>query len=183
MPTVVCAALLAAMLLIAGTAGAQETKPESETEPVPAPAAMDNARLGALIERLDPEAGGRPGYWQLNIRDRAVVVITDERANRMRILAGVARSEGVPPELLYRLMQANFDTALDARYAIAQEVIWTAFIHPLGSLDEALFVSGLAQVVTLAETFGTTFSSGGMTFGGGDSGELLKELQDRLDSI
>ena len=89
----------------------------------------------------------------------------------------------MPPELLYRLMQANFDTALDARYAIAQKVIWTAYLHPLGSLGEAQFVSGLAQVVTLAENFGTTFSSGAMTFGGGDSGALLKELQDRLDSI
>lgn len=181
MRRVIHAVCFVAALLVTGAAGTQE--PESAPGAGSEAAVMDNARLGALIERLDPEAQGRPGYWQLNIRDRAVVVITDERADRMRILSGVARAEGIPPELLYRLMQANFDTALDARYAIAQEVVWTAFIHPLGSLDDALFVSGLAQVVTLAETFGTTFSSGGMTFGGGDSGALLEELQDRLNAI
>ncbi len=31
-------------------------------------------------------------------------------------------------------MQANFDTALDARYAIAKGALWSTFIHPLSDL-------------------------------------------------
>ena len=172
------ALLLTATLALSssGDVHAQEHSPAS-------PPPMDNARLGALLQKLDPATQGRPGYWKLTVRDRAVVVITDENANRMRILTGVSRAEDVPPDLLYRLMQANFDTALDARYAIAQDVLWSAFLHPLSSLTDELFVSGLAQVVTLVETFGTTFTSGGVTFGGGDSNGLAEELQDRLNAI
>lgn len=145
--------------------------------------AMTNARLDELIKRLDDKSRGRPGYWTLTIDEREVLVITDERADRMRIISGVAKADQLPPELLYRLMQANFDTALDARYAIAKDILWSAFIHPLSPLADAQFVSGVAQVVNLTLTFGSTFSSGALTFGGGDSGELLKELLERLEAI
>ena len=170
-------------LLIAGVFATLAPAQESE-DPGGAPAApMDNARLGALIQRIDPEARGQPGFWRLTLREREVLVITDERADRMRIITGVASAEGMEPELLYRILQANFDTALDARYAIARDVIWSAYIHPLGPLDEDQFLSGLAQVVNLALTYGSTFSSGALSFGGGDSGELLEELRERLESI
>jgi len=39
-------------------------------------------------------------------------------------------------------MQANFDSALDARYAIAKGKLWSAFIHPLSELNEEQFFSG-----------------------------------------
>jgi len=125
----------------------------------------------------------RAGFWRLTVRDREVLVITDERADRMRVIADVAKAEGLEPELLYRLMQANFDTALDARYAIARGTLWSAYIHPLGALDYRQFISGVAQVVNLAQTFGSTFSSGSLSFGGGDSGELIQELLKQLDAI
>jgi hypothetical protein len=73
--------------------------------------------------------------------------------------------------ILRRCLQANFATALDARYGIAQGVLWSTFLHPLGSLDERLFLSGLGQTVTLARTYGTTFQSGELAFGGGDAPE------------
>ena len=53
----------------------------------------------------------------------------------------------------------------------------------VASLKEGLFLSRLAQVVILAETFGTQFTSGAMTFGGGDSGDLLRELEERANAI
>lgn len=66
--------------------------------------AMTNARLDELIKRLDDKSRGRPGYWTLTIDEREVLVITDERADRMRIISGVAKADQLPPELLYRLM-------------------------------------------------------------------------------
>lgn len=173
--------VLAALATIAAAfaARAQDVTP---APPVSTPP-MDNERLGTLIQRLDSAAEGRPGFWRLTVRDREVLVITDERADRMRVIASVARAEALEPKLLYRLMQANFDTALDARYAIAQGMLWSAYIHPLGALDDRQFVSGLAQVVNLVLTFGSTFSSGSLSFGGGDSGELIQELLDQLDAI
>ena len=163
-------ALLAAALLGAPRVDAQSTP-------------MDDDRLGTLIQRIDPQAVGGPGLWRLRVRDREVMVITDARADRMRIVAGVAPADTLEQDMLYRLMQANFDTALDARYAVAQGVLWSAFIHPLGALDDRQFISGLGQVVNLALSFGTTFSSGALTFGGGDSSELIQELLERSESI
>ncbi len=180
---------VALALAVASAARSQETAPAPDTAPgtgAPPEAAaepMDNERLGALIRRLDPQAEGQAGFWRFTVREREVLVITDERADRMRIISGVAKADQLPPELLYRLMQANFDTALDARYAIAKDILWSAFIHPLSPLADAQFVSGVAQVVNLTLTFGSTFSSGALTFGGGDSGELLKELLERLEAI
>ena len=78
-------------------------------------------------------------------------------------------------------MQANFDTALDARYAIAKDTLWSAFIHPLHSLDDEAFLLGLGQVVNLVNTFGSSYTSGLLIFRGGDSGGIReKELLDEL---
>lgn len=137
---------------------------------------MDNTSLDIIIHKLDPDAQGRLGYWQLQNKGIMAQIITDERADRMRIIVQVAAVEGLDEDLLFRLLQANFDTALDARYAIAQDILWSTFIHPLSSLDEREFVSGFAQTVTLAETFGETYSSGALRFGGGDAEAAEQEL-------
>ncbi|MEO0975570.1 MAG: hypothetical protein AAFX85_20965, partial [Pseudomonadota bacterium] len=77
--------------------------------------------------------------------------------------------EDVSPELLRRLMQANFDTALDARYAIARNTVWATFIHPLSPLSEEELLSALAQTISIARSYGSTYSSGVWAFGGGDA--------------
>lgn len=53
-------------------------------------------------------------------------------------------------------------------------------MHRLTSLTQEDFVSALAQTVTLVKTFGTTFSSGAMSFGGGDSNAEIQKLLDRI---
>ena len=141
---------------------------------------MNNDKLGDLIQRFDQHAQGGQGRWQLFYEDAAIYVLTDEKANRMRIMVEVVHADQLEKEVLYRLMQANFDSALDARYAIAQQRVWSTFIHPLGSLSEYEFFSGLAQVVTLAKSFGTTFSSGALIFNGGDSREEQQRLYQEL---
>jgi hypothetical protein len=102
-------------------------------------------------------------------RGHPVYVVTDEAADRMRIIVQIAPASQLTQEDLYRMMQANFDTALDARYAIAREVLWAAFIHPLSPLTDDAFRAGFQQAVTLAETYGTSYSSGGLRFQGGDT--------------
>ena len=144
---------------------------------------MNNERLGSLILRIDENAQGRPGFWRATVAGRPITVITDENADRMRIISPVARADTLEPELMFRLLQANFDTALDARYSIAQGVLWSLFLHPLGSLGDEQFLASIGQVVNLATTFGTTYSSGGLTFGGGDSNDLIKELLEKGLSI
>ncbi len=133
---------------------------------------MNNARLDKLIrqtEGIEGEIKGRPGFWRFKYRGRDTYVITDERADRMRIMAPVAEAKGLSKDALFRAMQANFDTALDARYAVAKGALWSAFIHPLSPLGDGEFESGLRQVATLAATYGTTYNSGALRFGGGDA--------------
>ena len=78
------------------------------------------------------------------------------------------------------MMQANFDSALDARYAIARGTLWSVFIHPLEALQKNELISGLGQVVNLAQSYGTLYSGGALQYGGGDSGTLQRRLIDEL---
>ena len=142
---------------------------------------MTNKKLNELIQRLDTDAQGQLGYWQFKITTLNVTVITDENADRMRIIIPIVETDKLNENELYRIMQANFDTALDARYAIAKNVLWSAFIHPLSTLDDDEFLTGLGQTVNLVSTFGSSYSSGLLTFQGGDSQSIqLRALIDEL---
>jgi hypothetical protein len=176
-----CLPFCAALVLLPLAALAQEAAPEGETIPQTAPEPdMTLERLDAIIRALDPEAQGNGAVWQLSVGEVQVLIVTDKTADRMRAMTPVARSADVTPEQLTRMMQANFDSALDARYAIARDVLWSAYIHPLSPLKKDQLISGIGQVVNLAQSFGTLYSSGAMQYGGGDSGALQRALIDEL---
>lgn len=158
--------LLAAACIALGLASAG---PAIGAEP-DTPTAMNNQRLDQVIRGLGGEVSGRPGFWVIEYSGYETLVITDENADRMRIMAQVGSAEELDRDQLYRLMQANFDSALDARYAVAKGAVWSTFLHPLAALSEQEFLAGFAQTLTLASTYGTTFSSGGLSFSGGDKG-------------
>lgn len=171
--------LLASLVLIASPIAAQEPTPDPIPDPAPEPA-MTLERLDTIIRALDPEAESNGSVWQLRINEVQVLIVTDETADRMRAMTPVAKAEDLTPEDLSRVLQANFDTALDARYAIAKDILWAAFIHPLKPLEKDEFISGLGQVVNLAQSYGTLYSGGALQYGGGDSGALQRALIDDL---
>jgi hypothetical protein len=139
---------------------------------------MTPERMNTIFLELDPDAQSRPGAARFQLDDVPVVIFYDARANRMRALVPIASTENLTEGQMLRLLQANFDTALDARYAIADGRVWSVFIHPLAELDRRQLISGVAQTVALAQTFGTTFSSSEMLFGRGDSAERLRQLME-----
>ena len=140
---------------------------------------VDDLELTVAV--LDENYQRQGGMIHFNFAERAITIATDEAADRMRIVIPILPSNQLDEELLYRLMQANFDSVLDARYAIAQDVLWSTFIHPLSSLTEEDFLSGIGQTINSATSFGTSFSSGELVFGGGDSNELRqRQLIDDL---
>jgi len=127
---------------------------------------MRNATLDGLLRRhLDPIEGG-DGAWRGVLGAREVIVLTDEHHDRMRCMTLVAPLDDAPPALLRTLLEANFDRALDARYAIHGDGLWAVFLHPLSTLQPRDLEPALRQVVTLADNTGTTFASGGLVFGG-----------------
>lgn len=148
--------------------------------PARAQAPMTEHRLGQIVRALDPQAIAAGQGWQMRIKGVTVLVISDTQTNRVRAIVAIRAASDLSEAQLRRLMQANFDSALDGRYAIAQDILWAAFIHPLTPLEKDQFISGLGQIVNLAQTYGTLYSGGALQFGGGDSAGLQRQLIDEL---
>ena len=133
-------------------------------------------RLADIVVALDEDAQRRGNVIELTLSDVPVMIIADPSADRMRAMVPIRSAEGLDADELMRLMQANFDTALDARYAVAQGRLWGTYIHPLSPLEEAQLISALAQTVTVALTYGQSYSGGAVTFGGGDSRGIYEDI-------
>ncbi len=175
-------ALALAQPLAAQQAGPDATPdyPEAEDGTPPTTGRMTLDRMMQILRALDPEAEVQGPLARLTIAETVVLVVSDPRADRMRVMVPVRPADGLGAEELERMMQANFDTALDARYAVAKGVVWAAFIHPLGALGKEQLINGIGQTVNLAQTYGTLYTSGGLTFGGGDSQDLQRKLIEEL---
>ncbi len=141
---------------------------------------MTLERLIEIIVAVDPDAQVAQTAVQFTVSDIPIVVVTDPIADRMRVMVPIRSAAGITPEEMQRMMQANFDTALDARYALAKGRLWSTYIHPLGPLDKDEFLAGVGQVVNLATTYGSTYNSGLLSFGGGDSNDLNRQLIEDL---
>lgn len=142
--------------------------------------AMTMDRMGDIVTALDADARFTGSGYEFTIDDVSVLIVADVRANRMRAMVPIRAADDLTAEELERVMQANFDSALDARYAIANGRLWGVFIHPLAELQRDQLISGIAQTVNVAMTYGGLYSSGAGQFGVGDSGDLQAELLQRL---
>lgn len=175
-----------ALTAFAFAASAQETT-EPPQEPPAGETPMTIERLVSIIFAVDPEARLNGITMELTIDDIPIMVIADPVANRMRAMVPIRSAAGLSLEELMRVMQANFDSALDARYAVAQGRLWATYIHPLSALEREQFLSALIQTVNIARTYGQTYSGGALTFGGGDSNgiyeELLRDLLDKGEAL
>ncbi len=182
--------MILALCLIAAPAAAQEGPPlgappaplGAEDEATPGNAAVKAAaRLREAVKRIDPAAKMSEAGAEFSVNGISLLLVYDINADRMRVIAPVAEAGALTAEALTRLMQANFDSALDARYALAKGYLWAAFLHPLTTLDGADFGAGVAQTVNLVTTYGTSYNSGVHVFGGGDSLEEQQELVEELE--
>ena len=130
-------------------------------------AGLNNARLEALLHRAFSNLKGEPGFWTAQLEDDLdIYVMTDEVQDRIRILIPVAEAERTDRDLLWVLLVANYELAVDARYAIHDGLVWCTFAHRLSWLTEAELDNALANVITLAKNTGTTFSSSDLMIGG-----------------
>ena len=146
------------------------------------PTKMTPKAMVDLIKSFDAKAQEKANLISFRVNDREVLIVHDAKSDRMRAITPIAQASLLDEALLLRMAQANYDSALDARYAVADGLVWSVFIHPLGSLEQEELISAIAQVVTAAETFGLTYTSGATVFGGGDSSgihdDLLKKLEE-----
>jgi len=142
---------------------------------------MSGDALSTLIQKFDEDAKINDNSVEFSLNERDLFLVYDTKADRMRIITPIAQAALANEDVLIRMLQANYDSVLDVRYAQANNVIWVVFIHPLSSLTQDDFLSGIAQAVTAAETFGSSYTSGAMVFGGGDSNAIHEDLLKQLE--
>ena len=143
---------------------------------------MDNGKIEKILNKAEIQFEGEPGSWMAYFDDYILLVVTDEASNRMRIFTPITEEEEVSKIEMARMLRANFHSALDAKYSIYEGFVVSLFTHPLKELTEEQFLDAIAQVANLAKTFGTTYSSTELIFGGEkeeDKGEEDKPLQKR----
>jgi hypothetical protein len=134
--------------------------------------AMTANRMAELIQEQDPDAElpGSGGHrLQFSHKEQSIELIYDVYANRMRLIAPIKSTADLQEEEMEKMLEANFHTSLDVRYATSGGAVYAAYLHPLSSLEEEQFLGAIDQVATAASTFGTAYSAGSLTFVGSSS--------------
>ena len=126
---------------------------------------MTQARMEQIFGQQVDAIEGPSGAIRTIVDQVEIYLISDPANDRMRILARVADVNRVDPRVVNVLLQANFYRTLDARYAVSEGIVFSAYLHPLSTLTEEELISGFEQVLALAKNFGTTYSSGKLDFG------------------
>ncbi len=114
---------------------------------------MKTAEISSILERLfnsedinhDVEEA-----WQIKNSQIHLLVILSEDHTWLRLLSPIAAANQAQ-SLLPQLLENNFDTTQEVRYAINQNVLWGVFHHRLASLTSEDLESAIASLASLVE--------------------------------
>lgn len=160
--------LAAQFLLLAGLSGGAlaYTEKQAEKQATMQHRTMSQASMEKVVKQLAPNAKGEKGFVEFTLKDVRMYLISDATHDRMRIVAPVAEYKSLTEPHLHAVLESNFHKALDARYAVSDGILYSMFIHPLSSLTKTQIKSAVEQVTNLALSFGTTYTSGVLDYGG-----------------
>ena len=127
---------------------------------------MSAEGLKYLIEKSADTLEQNGNTIRFAYKERFLICVYDENANRMRIITPVVERKDIGEEELLNAMVANFHSALDVKYALSDEIIWAVFIHPLKELSDHQVLDAIDQVYSASVTFGSTYSSTNLVFPG-----------------
>ncbi len=127
---------------------------------------MTASKLGEIITKISDTVQQQNGTYKFLYKETLLLCMTDENANRMRIISPIVETVKLGDEELKNALIANFHTALDVKYAISDELLWSVFIHPLKELNDQQVEDAINQVYRANATFGTTYSSTNLVFPG-----------------
>ncbi|WP_111683372.1 hypothetical protein [Winogradskyella tangerina] len=125
---------------------------------------MTNEKLDVIYTSVSDSIQGKSNAWQFYIKEVQMISITDSLHNRMRIISPITDASTLSEDVVRAALIANFHTALDVKYAIADGILWSVFIHPLKELSEHQVKDAISQVYNANVNFGTTFASTGLSF-------------------
>ena len=127
---------------------------------------MNGQKLLEILEQESDTLQVNGNSFQFLVKDAMLICVFDEGANRMRIVSPIVEREKIGEEELLNALVANFHSALDVKYALSDEIIWSVYIHPLRELSENQVIEAVQQVYTAAKTFGGSYSSTNLVFPG-----------------
>lgn len=137
---------------------------------------MNYAQVHSILQAECDSVAGEDGGWQVVYNGRNMLLIADENHNRMRLISPITSRDELSAEYLENALIANFHSALDVKYALSDDVLWSAFIHPLKELSDSQLRSALSQVYLAAETFGSSYQSTELVFPGAPAEETKPEI-------
>ncbi|WP_298424640.1 hypothetical protein [uncultured Kordia sp.] len=141
---------------------------------------MNNFKLGEILTKQADTIQGQAGNWRFAVNDKLFICLTDEKNNRMRIISPITEVSNIDEKMLKNCLIANFHTALDVKYAISDDILWSVFIHPLKELSDTQIINAITQVYNANYTFGTIYSSTNLSFPGAIGQEKEKPKERKL---
>lgn len=139
---------------------------------------MTTQAMGKLLDSYLTDLEGQPGFWRGVRNEVPVFVFSDDEHDRMRIMSPIGVVEELEPDLLHVLLQANYDRALDARYAMRGNELWSVVVHPLATLATDDLPAMFDQVTTLVKNTGSTFASTELVFRSFPADQIVIETDD-----
>lgn len=88
--------------------------------------------------------------WQVETPKFRLLVLLSEDGTWLRILLPIADAQEAQP-FFDKLLEANFDTTLETRYALHQNVLWGVFQHSPATLVASDFSAAVARLLALQE--------------------------------
>ncbi len=136
---------------------------ENETPEV-VNAQMTEESMQSFVREHTEVINEEKGYVYFIYHGMKMVLLSDVEHNRMRIISPITPYSKLAPKIKDDLMHSNFHKALDARYAVSEDTLYSCFIHPLRTLTKEDLASAIKQVSNLSLSFGKTYSSGQLDF-------------------
>ncbi len=133
--------------------------------PVFASPKMSQQKLEQTVKSFVKNASGEKGVVKFTYQHVKMFLISDVTHDRMRIIAPIVKYEKLGNKHIKAILSSNFHKALDARYAVSDGVLYSAYIHPLSPLNTKQIKSAVLQVANLALSFGREYSSGILSYG------------------
>lgn len=143
---------------------------------------MSAQKLSALITQVSDTITTNGNSIQFMFKQRPLYCIYDENANRMRIISPIVETKDLEEEQLLNALVANFHSALDVKYALSDEIMWSVFIHPLKELNDHQVLDAIHQVHAASITFGSTYSSTNLVFPGNTKKKEHSKLK-RIEKV
>ncbi len=157
------------LLLVFASLSNGKARPSDNGGPKREQSGMTLDQMKKLVHEVATVIEEQRGFWRVSYGEREIFIVTDDTHNRMRIVTPIIEEEKLTEHHLRIVLLANFDRALDAKYALASDYLWAIFTHPLNELTDEQFLDALEQVRRLADNYGGSYASTDLVFGGGEN--------------